>query len=415
MSADLTVVLASPAQKRAWRRNAWEYWMKPGGMSEESFHENQDWQESEARHAQDDRALIWALVPRSDLQTTNVLAACRTLRRQARCYDVESGQMQDVTSYCVTGVITAPEHRRKGYARQLMSTMHYILGPHDHLPPWPIEALGPPPGTSTMRNDALYSILWSDVGVDFYRSCKIGDRDGWVTRLDEELVWDIKNEDQQERDAVVGLDLSGVRFLREWNAELVPPALVDSYETKLLKQAAGNLDQNESELTTKKTKFILDSANSPGLINYYLVRGVQNRSSSSKSKSAIPKPETETFGFVDQERGIWAVWLVDLSEDGTKATFRVTSVGVLSLDEEEAKLGDDLARLKAILLSQAKNMGCDEVTLWALPERIQKLWMESEPTIKSVKRKEHLGAIAWYGTGHGDEVQWEGGQEFTWA
>jgi hypothetical protein len=37
----------------------------------------------------------------------------RRLRRQARCYDAESGQMRDVTSYCVTGVITAPEHRRE--------------------------------------------------------------------------------------------------------------------------------------------------------------------------------------------------------------------------------------------------------------------------------------------------------------
>jgi hypothetical protein len=64
MSADLTVVLATPAQKRAWRRNAWEYWMKPGGMSEESFHGNQDWQESQARHAQDDRALIWLVLSR---------------------------------------------------------------------------------------------------------------------------------------------------------------------------------------------------------------------------------------------------------------------------------------------------------------------------------------------------------------
>lgn len=65
MSADLTVVLASPAQKRAWRRNAWEYWMKPGGMSEESFHENQDWQEAEGRHTQDDRALIWLVAETS--------------------------------------------------------------------------------------------------------------------------------------------------------------------------------------------------------------------------------------------------------------------------------------------------------------------------------------------------------------
>jgi hypothetical protein len=49
----------------------------------------------------------------------------RRLRRQARCYDVESGQMQDVTSYCVTGVITAPEHRRESssYRRHPVSAL----------------------------------------------------------------------------------------------------------------------------------------------------------------------------------------------------------------------------------------------------------------------------------------------------
>jgi hypothetical protein len=77
MSADLTVVLASPAQKRAWRRNAWEYWMKPGGMSEESFHENQDWQEAKARHAQDDRALIWLVARR--VATAEVVILVRTV------------------------------------------------------------------------------------------------------------------------------------------------------------------------------------------------------------------------------------------------------------------------------------------------------------------------------------------------
>lgn len=47
--------------------------MKPGGMSEESFHENQDWQEAEARHAQDDRALIWLVSSRVALTEVVVL------------------------------------------------------------------------------------------------------------------------------------------------------------------------------------------------------------------------------------------------------------------------------------------------------------------------------------------------------
>jgi hypothetical protein len=59
MSSELTVVLASPAQKRAWRHDAWEYWYKPQGFAEERFYEAQDFQEAEARHAMDDRVLVW--------------------------------------------------------------------------------------------------------------------------------------------------------------------------------------------------------------------------------------------------------------------------------------------------------------------------------------------------------------------
>lgn len=273
-----------------------------------------------------------------------------------------------------------------------MSTLHYILALPDHLPEWPTEAYGAPP--TTTKSDALYSTLWSDIGDDFYRRCGIGSRDGWKTVLNETLAWDIK-----KRDAPI-IDTSGVRFLTDWNADpLLPFALVQAYEHKRLRQAGGG---HASE--TKGTSYILDSANSPGLVNYYLVRGIQNRS------LTMETPGTETYGFFIPN-SMWAVWFAVFDEVESKYALKITSIGVLSLDEEQSKLESDIARLKSIVLHQAKVIGCDEITIWALPERIQTLWLASETSIRVVKRKDHLGAIAWYGSEHAHDVQWEGGEE----
>ena len=213
-----------------------------------------------------------------------------------------------------------------------MSTLHYILALPHHLPEWPTEAFGAPP--TIQKSDAVYSTLWSDVGDDFYRRCRFESRDGGKTVMDEELLWDTK-----QRDGFI-LDMGGIRFLTDWNADpLLPCALVQVHEDKRLRQTSA-----QDVPQTKGTSLhILDSANSPGSINDYLVRGIQNRS------STFGTPGTETYGFSIPD-SMWAVWFTVFDEVVSKYTLRITSIGILSLDEEQVKLENDIARLKSIIL-----------------------------------------------------------------
>ena len=59
MRPDLTVVLATPTQKRAWIHEAWKQWSESRGFTEERFHRDQDFQENEAGHTASGRILTW--------------------------------------------------------------------------------------------------------------------------------------------------------------------------------------------------------------------------------------------------------------------------------------------------------------------------------------------------------------------
>lgn len=53
-----------------------------------------------------------------------------------------------------------------------------VLALPEHLPPFPPAFGSPPP---TKLQDGLFSVLYSDVGEKFYRTCSIGQEDdGWV-------------------------------------------------------------------------------------------------------------------------------------------------------------------------------------------------------------------------------------------
>jgi hypothetical protein len=284
-----------------------------------------------------------------------------------------------------------------------MSTLHHLLAPPTFLPPWPTDRWGPPPVGG--KNDALYSTLWSDVGDTYYRKCTVGSaeeghggRDGWVVRLDEELTWDLDRS---------GGSTHEVELFKKWDFEL-PHQLVERYETKRLLLCAQNQTLLDGQTGDgAKKHLILDSASSPGVINYYLLR----RQTQSASLPPLPTRGEETYGFVHRERGIWAVWCFLPEEPQGRFTLRVTSVGIDSIDKDASVFEDDLKMLIDVVKWQAIGMGCDRITLWGLPTRVKEGWMRLEPRIKSVRREEHLGAIAWYGPGNPDDVHWEGGEE----
>jgi hypothetical protein len=85
--------------------------------------------------------------------------------------------------YGIASVFTPPQNRRKGYAKHMMRLLHWVLAPETALPhsSFPPE-WGEPPIRPSLAGDALFSVLYSDVGEDMYRSCGPMPSDiGWST------------------------------------------------------------------------------------------------------------------------------------------------------------------------------------------------------------------------------------------
>ncbi|RSH87605.1 uncharacterized protein EHS24_000117 [Apiotrichum porosum] len=186
--ADLTIVPVTPAQARAASDNMYPHWGQPNGVvSTDEYIKAFD--SIAATGPWDTAYTAWALVPRSDPTTVDILSHCQTFRRRAFVVQPGSDTVKQVTSYVVAHVFTPPEKRSMGMARHMLRLLHYTLAPKDDLPTFP-KAWGAPP--TTHYGDAAFSVLYSDVGPDFYQGCTVGeDRPGWVATPTDKRTWPV--------------------------------------------------------------------------------------------------------------------------------------------------------------------------------------------------------------------------------
>ncbi|OBZ77486.1 hypothetical protein A0H81_02372 [Grifola frondosa] len=129
-------------------------------------------------HAADGKLVTWVLAPRSDPATLDFMCACETFRRHAIVAETGIGkkpELREVTGYGIASVFTLPSNRGKGYARHMMCLLHWVLAPRSVLPfEFPATWGAPPDREIAARRGmgvAQFSVLYSDVGPDFYRAC----------------------------------------------------------------------------------------------------------------------------------------------------------------------------------------------------------------------------------------------------
>lgn len=83
-----------------------------------------------------------------------------------------------MATYAIASVFTPDNQRRKGYAKHMLRLLHYVLSPREHMPPFPSK-WGVPP--TAFFGDARFSVLYSDIGPDYYATCTKGESEpGWV-------------------------------------------------------------------------------------------------------------------------------------------------------------------------------------------------------------------------------------------
>ena len=127
-----------------------------------------------------------------------------------------TNELEDTWMYAIASVVTPVQYLRapsvllsywtsidkacagKGYATHLLRLLHYHLADTTIVPAFPSQWGAPPPllppALSSALPKAIASILWTDVGSNFYSRCTVGpDRPGWVVHdhMCQELVWKI--------------------------------------------------------------------------------------------------------------------------------------------------------------------------------------------------------------------------------
>ncbi|KAH7873034.1 uncharacterized protein C8R40DRAFT_413962 [Lentinula edodes] len=198
----LSLFAATPQQIEASSRRTGASAWGNGMTLDQYVQRDLDLQKSEC--GRDGKLMIWVLAPRNDPETLDFLCSCETFlrtgltaRKNPNSPDSEP-LIEQVECYGVASVFTPPFNRGKGYARLMMSLLHWILAGNNMSPNirFPSDIWGsqpvPPPG----MGNAIFSALSSDVGL-FYESCNPDTADrtkknGWIIRGTRTARWNPK-------------------------------------------------------------------------------------------------------------------------------------------------------------------------------------------------------------------------------
>jgi hypothetical protein len=106
------------------------------------------------------------------------------------------------TGYGIASVFTPPDKSGKGYAKHMMRLLHWVLARPDARASQFPEAWGEAPASVEGFMNASVSVLYSDVGTDFYASCGFlpGTHDGWTVAPRAATSWKVSAGSQTRLD-----------------------------------------------------------------------------------------------------------------------------------------------------------------------------------------------------------------------
>ncbi|PPQ63368.1 hypothetical protein CVT24_005633 [Panaeolus cyanescens] len=236
----LTLRVANREQTIESRKRSYHEWGR--GMTLEKYLER-DEKTEQHEIAKNGRLVTWVLVHRESPEGLDFLCACETyvfmlmmFKREGAVFRKGDTGIRDVACYGIASVFTPVENRKKGYAAHMMRLLHWVLGPRSSLPEqFPVQWGAPPERRdSDLVGDAAFSVLYSDIGPNFYRLAGSADNqdDGWVVHSPRSTV--LKVDDVQAPDAKYSvnedqwkwLDEDGLAKIWEKDTEIMKSELV---------------------------------------------------------------------------------------------------------------------------------------------------------------------------------------------
>lgn len=327
----------------------------------------------------------------SKFTSTKLSEPGRSYRRAAAIASPSDPEgTKQVIGYGIASVFTPPEKRRKGYAQHMMRLLHWVLAPRHALPPFP-EAWGAPPEVPPEFGvqNAQFSVLYSDVGKEFYRACgpTAEQGNGWLTRGAIETSWYAAKASADTSSESTAPHI----WLSEDDAKHVWSLDVPLMSTDLAKAAA----------STSRTTFSFLPHKGVGAF-------VVQRTMTFK-EDKTPVLPLDTWGvlllpnsvvgvdevFADPEKQpTYATWTVDSSAEFE----RFLVVTRLRASKET------LPALLKLVVQFAVKEEIPKIEIWGLSEELQ--GAAREHRWETADRAEHLSAFKWYGKENEDDLLW---------
>ncbi|KAF5383843.1 hypothetical protein D9615_003652 [Tricholomella constricta] len=377
--SSLSLFVATPEQITESRRRTFVQWGR--GMTEEEYLARDAFTDKH-ENAQDGRLITWVLTPRDDPSSLAFVSSCETFRREGLLLQQPSSDNgkdritpQKVTCYGIASVFTPASFRGNGYARHMMRLLHWVIADASRLPRAFPEEWGAPPVNVACAGDGLFSVLWSDVGTNFYSRCgPAADQEGWIVRDAVSTTWDVRHEspisDQDPASGWTWLDEPGVLDLWEKDANHIASIL----------KLPDNFRVSFTFLPNRG------------------VAAFQHRRNIHFLNQLVPR--IEHWGIMAEPRSsgampaAFATWTFDARPPGPK-TLLITRLDCRP---------DDFENLFAMVTTAAKRQGMEKIEIYNLPEQLQPAATKLGGT--TGERDEHLSAFKWYGTEDPRQVAW---------
>ncbi|GBE89008.1 hypothetical protein BKA93DRAFT_788521 [Sparassis latifolia] len=348
----------------------------------------------EHEHALGGKLITWVLAPRTNPETLDFMCSCETFRRTGLIANQSStGQSQpvEVTAYGIASVFTPPSKRRKGYAQHMLHLLHWVLAPRSALPAVFPPSWGSPPqiADSFRTRNAHFSVLYSDIGGQFYRACgpDVEEGNGWLVSGARETVYIPETSVRQT---------TNVDTKWEWLTE----DTVNSVWKRDVKDIKA--DMRAAAAASNCTLFSFLPHNGVGV---YTIRRTMSFDS-----DRTPVLPTAIWGVLlrqdlDESGGepqTFATWTLDVRD--RPRTLVVTRIRATK---------SSFPQLLAKIVEAAQNEKTERIEIWGLREEWYSL--AEELGWKTGERAEHLSAFKWYGRETDDEVEWMFNEKFCWC
>ncbi|KAH7927867.1 hypothetical protein BV22DRAFT_1060155 [Leucogyrophana mollusca] len=384
--ASLSLFPATPEQLIISRKRAWPMW--GGGLTEEQYLQRDDVMDV-MEHAADGKLITWVLAPRADPGTLDFMCSCETFRRRGvllpATQDGKQGDLQEVPCYGVASVFTPPWNRRKGYGSHMMSLLHWVIAsrsPEFNLGEFP-EAWGQPPPKVELAGDGHFSVLYSDIGSEFYNNSGPGGHKGggWEVKEAFSTVWKVPQQPETTEEIE-----GGWSWLKESDLQEVWDEEVGFIKDDLTGAPSTN---TTSQKTT--VSFLPDK----GVAAFQSVRALFGRAGEvSMDIWGVKMDDPTSGGGSDRPTITYATWSVD-------ARPPPPTLIVTRLRASERTFPGLLRKIQ----EAARQSGIGKVEVWNLPGDLLKV--ATELNGETFERTEHLPAIRWYGKGLATkDVEW---------